>query len=58
MLGLGGKIYVPLDKYSLVISFCVVPESFFLSPCFHSGYIQCRSQAAGALMVIDVFIFL
>ena len=25
ILSLGGKIYVPLDKYSLIISFCVVP---------------------------------
>ena len=26
-LGRGGKMYVPRDRYSLTMSFCVVPRS-------------------------------
>ena len=33
-LGAGGKAYVPRDRYSLTMSFCVVPASFSRSaPC-------------------------
>ena len=32
--GAGGNTYVPRDRYSLMMSFCVVPDSFVKSaPC-------------------------
>ena len=34
LLGSGGKMYVPRDRYSLTMSFCVVPRSAVLgTPC-------------------------
>ena len=59
-LGSGGKMYVPLDKYSLVISFWVVPDNNFLStPCFSAVAIyNASSQGAGALMSLRCSFFL
>ncbi len=55
--GAGPKTYVPRDRYSLMMSFCVVPESFDGStPCSSAAtsYIA-NSHMAVALIVIDVF---
>ena len=56
--GLGGKIYVPRARYSLMMSFCVVPCSVSrATPCSSaSATYNASSHAAGALIVIDVFI--
>ena len=50
---------MPLDKYSFVISFCVVPANcFLLRPLFSAVAIyKDNKYAAGAFIVIDVFIF-
>ena len=57
--GAGGKMYVPRDKYSFTMSFCVVPRSSVsVTPCSRALATYSASiHAAGALMVIDVFIF-
>jgi hypothetical protein len=55
--GAGGNAYVPRDRYSLRMSFCVVPWSAARSaPCSSATatYIA-RSHIAVALMVIEVF---
>src|SRR4029453_3344290 len=53
--GSGGKMYVPRDRYSLTMSFCVVPRSSFEPTPWRSALATYRpnSHAAGALMVID-----
>ena len=50
-------MYVPRERYSLMMSFCVVPCSFDRStPCASAVAMYSESsQAAGALIVIDVF---
>ena len=54
----GGKMYVPRDRYSLTMSFWVVPRSASLgTPCSSAlATYSASSHAAVALMVIDVFI--
>ena len=49
---------VPRDKYSLRMSFCVVPRSSFAGvPCSAAlATYNASNHAAVALMVIDVFI--
>ena len=56
--GSGGNAYVPRDRNSLMMSFCVVPASAPRSTPFSSATVMYRasSQAAVALIVIDVFI--
>jgi hypothetical protein len=56
--GSGGNTYVPRDRYSLMMSFCVVPVSALRSaPCSSAtATYNASSQAAVALMVMDVFI--
>ena len=56
--GSGGKMYVPRDRYSLTMSFCVVPRSASLGvPCSSAlATYSASSHAAVALIVIDVFI--
>src|SRR6266508_1956667 len=56
--GSGGKMYVPRDRYSLTMSFCVVPRSSDGGvPCSSAfATYKDNSHAAVALMVIDVFI--
>ena len=57
-LGSGGKMYVPRLRYSLTMSFWVVPRSSVdATPCSSAlaTYIP-SSQAAVALIVIEVFI--
>ena len=58
LLGPGGKMYVPRDRYSLTMSFCVVPRSAALGTPWSPALATYRpsSHAAVALMVIDVFI--
>ena len=55
--GPGGKMYVPRDRYSLTMSFCVVPCSACSgTPCSSaSARYSAYSHIAVALMVIDVF---
>ena len=56
--GAGPNTYVPRDRYSLMMSFWVVPDSCAGStPCSSAAtwYIA-SSHIAVALMVIDVFI--
>src|SRR6476469_7407787 len=57
-LGPGGKMYVPRDRYSLTMSFWVVPRSSRESTPWSAALATYRPSihAAGALMVIDVFI--
>ena len=54
----GGKMYVPRDKYSLRMSFCVVPRNSFADvPCSAAlATYNASNHAAVALIVIDVFI--
>ncbi len=56
--GAGGKMYVPRDRYSLTMSFCVVPRSSVDGvPCSSAlATYRASSHAAVALIVIDVFI--
>ena len=56
--GSGGKMYVPRDRYSLTMSFCVVPRSSVDGvPCSSAlATYSASSHAAVALIVIDVFI--
>jgi len=56
--GAGGKMYVPRDRYSLTMSFCVVPRSASVgTPCSSAlATYNASIHAAVALMVIDVFI--
>ena len=56
--GSGGNAYVPRERYSLMMSFCVVPCSDDAStPCSSAATMySASSQAAVALIVIDVFI--
>src|SRR5688572_14056910 len=56
--GSGGKMYVPRDRYSLTMSFCVVPRSALDGVSCSSALATYRAsnQAAVALIVIDVFI--
>jgi hypothetical protein len=35
--GSGGKMYVPRDKYSFTMSFCVVPRSSFEATPFYAA---------------------
>ena len=58
LLGSGGKMYVPRDRYSLTMSFWVVPRSAVDGTSCSSALAtySASSQAAVALMVIDVFI--
>ena len=58
MLGPGGNAYVPRLRYSLRMSFWVVPWSAdSLTPCSSAATMySASSQAAVALIVIDVFI--
>ena len=57
MDGAGANTYVPRDRYSLMMSFCVVPCSRSRdAPCPSAAATYSASnQAAVALMVIDVF---
>ena len=58
-LGSGGKMYVPRDRYSLTMSFCVVPRSSARRrrPAPRRWPRRApSSHAAVALIVIDVFI--
>ena len=57
--GSGGKMYVPRDRYSLTMSFCVVPRSASGAvPCSSAlATYNASSQAAVELIVIDVFIW-
>ena len=56
--GSGGKMYVPRERYSLTMSFCVVPRSAAGStPCSAAlATYNASNQDAVALIVIDVFI--
>lgn len=57
--GPGGKTCVPRERYSLTMSFCVVPDSLEMSaPCSSAttSY-SASSHMAVALMVIEVFIW-
>ena len=56
--GAGGKMYVPRDRYSFMMSFCVVPESAAGSTprSAASATYNASSHMAVALMVIEVFI--
>jgi hypothetical protein len=59
MEGPGGKTWVPRDRYSLMMSFCVVPGE--LRDCREpvlsaTGLVERESHIAVALIVIDVFI--
>jgi len=56
--GLGGNMYVPLARYSFIMSFCRVPLSFCMgSPCFSPAAIYiARITRVGALMVKEVVI--
>ena len=56
--GSGAKMYVPRERYSFTMSFWVVPCSRLRSTPSSSASARYRpqSQAAVALMVIDVFI--
>ena len=51
-------MYVPRDRYSLTMSFCVVPRSASTAtPCSSAlATYSASSHAAVALIVIDVFI--
>ena len=55
--GSGGKMYVPRDKYSFTMSFCVVPRSAVDGVSCSSALAtySASNHAAVALMVIDVF---
>ena len=57
LLGSGGKMYVPRDRYSFTMSFWVVPRRAAGGvPCSSAlATYSASSQAAVALMVIDVF---
>ena len=57
--GSGGKMKVPRDRNSLMMSFWVVPRSSVGSAPWRSAAAtySASSQAAVALMVIEVFIF-
>ena len=57
MLGAGGNTYVPRERYSLTMSFCVVPASFAWSaPCSSAtATYSANSHIAVALIVMDVF---
>ncbi len=57
--GSGGKMNVPRERNSLMMSFCVVPRSAPGSaPCRSAAATySASSQAAVALMVMEVFIF-
>ena len=52
-------MYVPRERYSFTRSFCVVPCSALTSaPCSSAtATYSARSQAAVALIVMEVFIF-
>lgn len=57
-LGAGGKMYVPRERYSLMMSFCVVPVSSPSTPgpdcsCATVTY-SASSHIAGALIVMEV----
>ena len=56
--GSGGKMYVPRDRYSFTMSFCVVPRSAVDGTSCSSALAtyNANNHAAVALMVIDVFI--
>ena len=56
--GPGGKTYVPRDRYSLTMSFWVVPRSSLEATPWRSALATYRpnSHAAVALIVIEVFI--
>ena len=56
--GSGGKMYVPRDRYSLTMSFWVVPRRALAgTPCSSAlTTYSASNQAAVALIVIDVFI--
>ena len=56
--GFGGNAYVPRDRYSLRMSFWVVPASAWrVAPCSSAAATySASSHGAVALMVIDVFI--
>src|SRR5215218_7976396 len=56
--GSGGKMYVPRERYSLTMSFCVVPRRAIDGvPCSSAlATYNASSHAAVALIVIDVFI--
>lgn len=58
-LGPGGKTCVPRDRYSLTMSFWVVPDSLVMSaPCSSATtWYSASSHIAVALMVIEVFIW-
>ena len=58
MLGLGGKIYVPLATYSFKISFCIVPLRFSILIPFFSATAMYIAKRIGAveLIVIEVLI--
>ncbi len=51
-------MYVPRDRYSLTMSFCVVPRSSLLADALLLGVgdVEAEQPRAGALIVIDVFI--
>ena len=55
-LGAGGNTYVPRDRYSLTMSFCVVPASVERgAPCSSAtATYSASSHMAGALIVIEV----
>jgi hypothetical protein len=55
----GGKMYVPRDRYSFRMSFCVVPVRDERSaPCSSAtATYRASSQTEVALMVIEVFIW-
>ena len=57
--GSGGKAYVPRDRNSFRMSFCVVPRSSrgFARWRSATATYSASSHAAVALMVIEVFIF-
>jgi hypothetical protein len=56
--GAGGNTWVPRDRYSLMMSFCVVPcRAARGAPCSSAtATYSASSQAAVALIVIEVFI--
>jgi hypothetical protein len=56
MLGAGGNTYVPRDRYSLTMSFWVVPASWSRgAPCSSAtATYRASSHIAGALIVIEV----
>src|SRR6476661_129096 len=55
-LGAGGNTYVPRERYSLTMSFCVVPVSVLRgAPCSSAtATYSASSHIAGALIVIGV----